>query len=235
VSTQHYRILTTLLDPTTATAHQIAQAYTARWQAETAYRMLKIELRGSGRRLRSTSPDQARQEIWGLLTVHNALVDQAVTAATDLDTPVTTISYTAVLTAVRNHLVACCPRCGYHPDTTDLTTTVTATAPNRRRTRLGPRTARQRSTSKTRDVTHTITITDPTANLDKLSRSHSPALNPPPPRNREATGTNGHQRHEQAPATNGHRQHRAAKEHPRCQQSRWTTSSPSPVFPCPTR
>jgi hypothetical protein len=105
-TTSHYRILTTILDPTTATATQIAQAYTHRWQAETTYRMIKVELRGTGRRLRSTSPDQARQEIWGLLTIHNALVTQATTAATNLNVPTTAISYTAVLTAIRNHIVA---------------------------------------------------------------------------------------------------------------------------------
>jgi hypothetical protein len=66
--------------------------------------MIKTGLRGSGRRLRATSPDQAEQEAWGLLIIHNALVDQAVTAAVDLDTETTTISHTAVLAALRDHL-----------------------------------------------------------------------------------------------------------------------------------
>jgi hypothetical protein len=79
-----FRVLTTLLDPATAPAHQIAECYAHRWEAETTYRMIKTVLRGPGWRLRGQSPDLAEQELWGLLAVHNALVDQAVAAAIDL-------------------------------------------------------------------------------------------------------------------------------------------------------
>jgi hypothetical protein len=167
-----FRVLTTLLDPDAYPAVEIARCYSRRWEAETTYRMIKTVLRGPGRRLRSTAPDQAEQEIWALLAVHNALVDQAVNAAVDLGVNPTAISYTAVLAAVRRHLTPPCPACGHHPDTTDLTTTITAAPRNRTdRTRTAPRTTRQRQTQHTRDVTHTITITNQEATPPKTTSS----------------------------------------------------------------
>jgi hypothetical protein len=134
--------------------------------------MIKTGLRGSGRRLRATSPDLAEQEAWGLLIIHNALVDQAVTAAVDLDTEATAISHTAVLAALRDHLTPPCQACGHHPDLSDLTAAITAAPRNRtNRTRTGPRTAQQRQTQHTRDVTHTITITNHTATPPKTTSS----------------------------------------------------------------
>ena len=167
-----FRVLTTLLDPDQAPAAEIAACYARRWEAETTYRMIKTVLRGSGRRLRATSPDQAEQEAWGLLIIHNALVDQAVTAAVDLDAETTAISHTAVLAALRDHLTPPCQACGHHPDTSDLTAAITAAPRNRTdRTRTGPRTAQQRRTQRTRDVTHTITITNHTATPPKTTSS----------------------------------------------------------------
>lgn len=171
-TTSRFRVLTTLLDPDQAPAIEIARCYSRRWEAETTYRMIKTVLRGPGRRLRSTSPDQAEQEVWALLTIHNALVDQAVTAAVDLDAQPTAISYTAVLAAVRDHLTPPCPACGHHPDTGDLTATITAAPRNRTdRTRTSPRTPTARRTQHTRDVTHTITITNHTATPPKTTSS----------------------------------------------------------------
>lgn len=165
-----FRVLTTLLDPATAPAGQIAECYACRWEAETTYRMIKTVLRGPGRRLRGQSPDLAEQELWGLLAVHNALVDHAVAAAVDLDIEVDQISYTAVLTAVRDHYTPPCRACGAHPNTADLTAVITTSPRNRtNRTRTSPRTTAGRQSQHTRDVTHTITIINPTANPPKLT------------------------------------------------------------------
>jgi hypothetical protein len=167
-----FRVLTTLLDPDAYPAVEIARCYSRRWEAETTYRMIKTVLRGSGRRLRATTPDQAEQEAWALLTIHNALVDQAVTAAVDLGTEATAISYTAVLAALRDHLAPPCRACGHHPDTGQLTAAITAAPRNRTdRTRTSPRTAQQRQTQHTRDVTHTITITNHTATPPETTSS----------------------------------------------------------------
>ena len=51
--TEHYRLITTILDPDQAPASQIAALYAQRWESETSYRELKTFLRGPGRVLRS--------------------------------------------------------------------------------------------------------------------------------------------------------------------------------------
>ncbi|WP_052711188.1 hypothetical protein [Pseudofrankia sp. DC12] len=65
---------------------------TSRWVFQSA---LKSTLRGPGRPLRG------QQEVWALLTVYNALVDQAITAAADLGVDPDEISFTAVVAAFR--------------------------------------------------------------------------------------------------------------------------------------
>jgi hypothetical protein len=160
-TTSRFRVLTTLLDHDTYPAEQIAAVYAQRWQVELAYKTIKTTLRGGNRRLRGQSPDLAEQEIWGLLAVYNAVVDQAVTAAIDLDIDPDQISFTHVLHATRDHLRPPCPGCGHHPDTADLTATITTGPRNRTgRTRTAPRTAKQRRTQHGRNVTYTITITE---------------------------------------------------------------------------
>lgn len=171
-TTSRFRVLTTLLDPQAAPAKAVAECYSRRWEAETTYRMIKTVLRGPARRLRATSPALAEQEAWGLLAVHNALVDQALNAAINLDCEPLAVSYTAVLAAVRDHLTPPCRACGAHPDTNDLTTTITNAPRNRtNRTRTSPRTTTARQTQHTRDVTHTITITPPPATPPKTTSS----------------------------------------------------------------
>jgi hypothetical protein len=160
-TTSRFRVLTTLLDHDAYPAEQIAAVYAQRWQVELAYKTIKTTLRGGNHRLRGQSPDLAEQEIWGLLAVYNALVDQAVTAAIDLGIDPDQISFTHVLHATRDHLRPPCPGCGHHTDTTDLTAAITAAPRNRTgRTRTAPRTTRQRQTQHGRNVIYTITITE---------------------------------------------------------------------------
>lgn len=162
-TTSRFRVLTTLLDHDAYPAERIAALYAERWQAELVYKSIKSTLRGGDRRLRGQSPDLAEQEIWALLTVYNALVDQAVSAAVDLGIDPDEISFTAVLHATRDHLIASAPcrACGHRNDPADLQATIT-TAPRERRgrRRTGPRTKKQRETEHTRDVSYTITITE---------------------------------------------------------------------------
>jgi len=97
----------------------------------------------------------------GLLTVYNALIDQAVAAAIDLGIDPDEISFTLVLHATRDHLHAPCQACGHHDTQADLTAALTAAPRNRTdRTRTAPRTTKQRRTQHTRNVTYTITITE---------------------------------------------------------------------------
>jgi Transposase DDE domain/Insertion element 4 transposase N-terminal len=160
-STSTFRVLTTLLDHNAYPAMKIAECYAQRWQIELAYKTIKTTLRGTNRRLRGQTPDLAEQEVWGLLTVYNAVIDQAVAAAIDLGVDPDEISFTLVLHATRDHLHAPCRACGHHGTQQDLTAAITAAPRNRiGRTRTAPRTTNQRRTQHTRNVTYTITITE---------------------------------------------------------------------------
>jgi hypothetical protein len=147
-------------------AKDVAECYAQRWQVELAYTTIKSTLRGSGRRLRGQSPDLAEQEIWGLLTVYNALVDQAITTAIDLGVDPDEISFTVVLRATRDHVAKPCQACGHHANDFDLTAEITTGPRNRtNRSRTSPRTARDRRTQHTRNAQYTIEITQ--TNLPK--------------------------------------------------------------------
>ncbi|MGH8826762.1 MAG: IS4 family transposase, partial [Jiangellaceae bacterium] len=77
-----YRLVTTLLDPTEATAVDLAAAYTQRWEIELAFDELKTHQRGPRTVLRSKSPNLVLQEIWGHLCCHYAIRSLMAEAAT---------------------------------------------------------------------------------------------------------------------------------------------------------
>lgn len=94
-------LLTTILDPQAASAGELAHAYHQRWEHETGIDQVKTHLRGSGRVLRSRSPELVYAEIYGYLLVHyalSALIGRAATAA-GLDPD--RISYMRTLRLVR--------------------------------------------------------------------------------------------------------------------------------------
>lgn len=162
-SFSRFRVLSTLLDPHAYPAAQIAACYAERWQVEVAYKTIKSSLRGPSRRLRGQSPDLAEQEIWGLLTVYNAVVDHAVAAAVDLGIDPDQISFTHVLRALRDTFASAptCHNCHQHtarpPE--DLKTAIIAGPRNHPRPpRASPRTPKDRQTEHTRNVRYTITI-----------------------------------------------------------------------------
>jgi hypothetical protein len=163
-----FRILTTLLDHEQYPAEQIAAIYAQRWQVEIIYLRIKTTLRGSGTRLRGQTPRLAEQEIWGLLTVYNALAGLAVAAAVTLDVDPDEINFAAVLALTHAATGPACTHCGRASDNQvdDLITAITAQPRNRTgRQRTSPRTTTQRRTERTRNVNYTITIVTP--NLPK--------------------------------------------------------------------
>jgi DDE family transposase/transposase IS4-like protein len=162
--TTQIRVLTTLLDHETYPAREIAALYSERWQVETAFLHLKKTIRGPRRPLRGQSPDLARQEAWALLLIHNITATATARAAAGTGTDPRLIPFTAVLGLVRAHVAAdvCCRHCGHRPDApvSGLTSAITALPRHRPgRQRTSPRTATERRTRHTEEVTYTIDIT----------------------------------------------------------------------------
>jgi hypothetical protein len=84
-SSELIALITTVTDPTAASAQELAQAYCQRWEEETGNDQLKTCLRGPGTVLRSKSPDMVRQEIYGYLLTHYAISALICRAATEAD------------------------------------------------------------------------------------------------------------------------------------------------------
>ena len=68
-----YTLVTTLLDPDTAPAAELAALYHERWEIETACDEVKTHLLGPGTLLRSKTPELVYQEVGGLMLAHYAV------------------------------------------------------------------------------------------------------------------------------------------------------------------
>jgi hypothetical protein len=100
-STTIYRLLTSLLDPVMAPAHELAALYAERWEIEVCYGELKI-VQWALQALRSLSPDGVLQEFWAhcaLYQITRQLVYQAAMETPDRDCD--RISFSAVQDALR--------------------------------------------------------------------------------------------------------------------------------------
>ncbi|MBV9022989.1 MAG: IS4 family transposase [Streptomycetaceae bacterium] len=102
-----FRLISTLLDPATAPARELAELYTARWTSETIFKHIKIEQRG-GRTatLRSNSPAMVEQELWAMLCVYQAIHQLAADTADRAHLPVSHISFKQTLAAARRSVGA---------------------------------------------------------------------------------------------------------------------------------
>jgi hypothetical protein len=98
---EHYRLVTTLLDPDQAPATELAALYAQRWEFETALDEIKTHQRGAKVVLRSKSPDMVEQEVWGFLLVHWAIRDLMHTAALDGDVDPDRVSFIRTLRLAR--------------------------------------------------------------------------------------------------------------------------------------
>jgi hypothetical protein len=117
--TERYRLITTLTDWRKYPAADLAAAYAWRWAIETGYREFKTYLRGPGRRLRSQTPDLARQELWAYLAIYQAArtIIAAAAARDGLDPD--RISFTATLYAAHRTLPAARDHMGAALDQTE--------------------------------------------------------------------------------------------------------------------
>jgi hypothetical protein len=164
------RVLTTLLDHRAYPAAEIAVLYAERWQIEIAFLHLKKTVRGPRRPLRGQSPELARQEAWALLLIHNITATAAARAAGPAGIDPGLIPFSAVLGLVRSHVTAdtCCWHCGHRPASplASLDAAILALPRHRQgRQRTSGRTAAERRTRHTEEVTYTIDITK--SNLPK--------------------------------------------------------------------
>ena len=100
-NTTGYRLFTTILDPATATAAELAAAYTQRWEIELAFDELKTHQRGPRSVLRSKSPDLVLQEIWGHLCCHYAIRSLMTQAAGHAGHDPDRVSFVAALRITR--------------------------------------------------------------------------------------------------------------------------------------
>lgn len=105
-SVDRYRLVTTILDPAMAPAHELAALYTERWEIETALAELKTTQRGPKQVLRSRSPELVAQEVWAHLLVHYALRAVMHTAALEEDLDPDRLSFIGSLRVVRRQLIA---------------------------------------------------------------------------------------------------------------------------------
>jgi hypothetical protein len=101
---EHYRLLTTILDPQQADATDLATAYSQRWEIENTFDELKSHQRGPRAVLRSKSPELVQQEIWGHLCCHYAIRTLMLDAATQSGHDSDRISFVAALRITRRSL-----------------------------------------------------------------------------------------------------------------------------------
>jgi hypothetical protein len=97
------RLITTLFDPTTAPALELA-ALGERWEEENAFDELKTHQRGAGRVLRSKSPEMVVQKIYAHLLVYFAIRSLINRAAEEEELDPDRVSFIASLRVVRRQV-----------------------------------------------------------------------------------------------------------------------------------
>ena len=99
-----YRLITTILDPHEAPAHELAALYHERWEIENALDELKTHLRGARIILRSKTPDLVRQEFYGFMMAHFAIRGLMLEAAHKADVDPDKLSFVHTVRVIRRKL-----------------------------------------------------------------------------------------------------------------------------------
>jgi hypothetical protein len=97
-----YRVITTLLNPRHAPAHELACAYHERWEIELVIDEIDTHQRLASRTLRSLTPTGVIQELYGLLLAHYAVRFLMHEAALQVDVDVDRLSFVHALEVVRD-------------------------------------------------------------------------------------------------------------------------------------
>jgi hypothetical protein len=101
-----YRLITNLLDPIAAPAHELAALYHARWTIETTFAEIKTTLKGADIVMRSKTPTLVRQEFWGMLLAHHVVRKVMLEAALSRERPPDELSFKHSLSLMRRKLPA---------------------------------------------------------------------------------------------------------------------------------
>jgi hypothetical protein len=96
-----YRLITSILDPTTAPALELAALYHERWEVEAVFDELKTHLVDRRRCFRSKTPEGVRQEFFGWVLAHYAVCWLMHQAAGSQRIRVRTLSFTGNLRLIR--------------------------------------------------------------------------------------------------------------------------------------
>jgi hypothetical protein len=98
-----FRLISSILDPDEASALELAQAYHQRWEIESSFREIEIQLL-NGHGLRSKTPELVRQELWGLFIAHYAVRAFMTEAADTVDLDPDRLSFTRTLNIIRRQV-----------------------------------------------------------------------------------------------------------------------------------
>lgn len=101
---EHYRVITTLTNPRSASALELARLYANRWTIELALRELKTYLRGRRTLLRSKLPELVEQDFYGLLLAYYGVRAQMHDAALEDDIAPNELSFIHALHPVVRRL-----------------------------------------------------------------------------------------------------------------------------------
>ncbi len=99
---KEHRIITTLLNPRVAPAHEVACAYHERWEVELVIDEIDTHQRLVGRTLRSLTPAGVMQEVYGVLVAHYAVRVLMHEAALRADVDPDQLSFVHALEVVRD-------------------------------------------------------------------------------------------------------------------------------------
>ena len=104
-------VVTSLVDAEVYTAHELGALYLERWEAELAFRELKIHLANDRVLLRAHRPEHVLQEAYGLLIAYNCVRALMADAGSEAGVSPHRLSFTDCLERVRLALLrfACAP------------------------------------------------------------------------------------------------------------------------------
>lgn len=109
-----YRLITTILDHTKASAQELAVLYEERWQIEIAYDELKTHLRGGAQIvLRSKTPDLVKQEFYGMMLAYfsvRAIIHEAAVSNNDDPDRLSFVHAVRVIKRYLPRMATCSPR-----------------------------------------------------------------------------------------------------------------------------